>query len=36
MICVYDFPCGEVLVKVGIMEFELISTKVNEVNIGGD
>jgi len=23
MICVHDFPCGEVSVKVGIMELEL-------------
>jgi len=25
MICVHDFPCGEVSVKVGVMEFGLLS-----------
>jgi len=24
MICVHDFPCREVLVKVGVMEFGLL------------
>ena len=33
VICVHDFPCGEVLVKVGVMEFELYSLCNTEASV---